>query len=1139
MSGAWSVVWAPIVRIRRRIRRHRLRRSGVDKTRRWRPRVWVFIATVLTWIFAVIFMLWLLRSAIGVIRGHAVEFPFGFNPDSRCTGSNAIGVSCGAITGFLTSVASIALASVLFLLFRLWRAVRRYRKRARIYARDIVPTAGGLIGDIVGREELCQVIMADLHDRKTRRPHVLIGGVGTGKTAVLVKLTELLAERGAVPVPVRLREAEKLDFAELGKEQFTTEINRRLASTAEGEKIWRRLLQDGRIVVLADGLEEAFAGGRQGNQKQERDNLIRLAIQRAHKQRLALVIASRPHAPLREMEANISDLEPLSEEAALHYVAGDNPEPDERLERIVETAEVAEAPLYLQITRELYQAGRLGSLSVDDNVLLDTRNTDRATLRLALLSTWERALVRGDFYRHVVLKRSERKAAIEWMSALACVGLVNDSIDVQFSDAPDEKGTFKELHREVKCKVPDFIDVRLAATYAAKLGLVEAHDDKVRFHHSLMQAYLGSRLMGTVLPVAEYMERALPKGRGSSQWDLLPGREFLIALVLHSRRQRPGRPGTSAAPGAPPASGPSAPPCDEVSGSDDKVSPRAISCLLRDAASWRTDVKALDILAAAFEIGCIANEPLADIAATVTACWKTIRTADGRTCEEAKLNLIRRFGAALRVYATHRPDGQFPCEPAYRELYAIACRDDSYPIQLAVAQELGAGGATAYRALEPILAVPADCELCRKRRDERREQDNKDDKANCPPPEYDWLSDDAAKKRAVLISAWLAPLLIGSVSSSREKADRTTPQKWVEEDLEQWLRHVGPGCRPAAESDLPLAQEIALAQGFKYAANRRGRHPSTQPEARAHLAEQAQYMLMRARYWFSQLTLIQASCLWQLPDRPDGNGRSRQENRLNPSAVERRWLEDAGVLVPLAGQNGEQQGRKIHPFVEQAADLASRALEIEHPQRFIWIDEVGVVSRVGSRRISTDTDKRRPRLWIPPSTGWSALHPRAQQLVADVLLLWNLAARGDQPIDIEQRLERANRADLPYCLKRDRGPLAPEHTVGMADTSQPGGTCTADCNFDLCPYPSIGEQRERVELSEAFCRRQRTLLRVGQLSIRRGTAPWQGIWAGQLRRFWGDMADRARGSQPGADEQGAKVRTRTKPRNSGGQTPWR
>jgi hypothetical protein len=552
------------------------------------------------------------------------------------------------------------------------------------------------------------------------------------------------------------------------------------------------------------------------------------------------------------------------------------------------------------------------------------------------------------------------------------------------------------------------------------------------------------------------------------------------------------------------------------------------------AAAWRTDVKALDIFAAALEIGSVAAAWPAGIAPLIRRRWEKIRVADERTLEEGKLGLVHRFGEAMRTYAERRLKGApeaDPYETAYAQFYAIACHEESYPVQLAIAQELGAGGAAAYRALEPVLAVPAGCATCRRERTARR-------RASGPPAGthrpglalLHSLADEEARKGAPLISAWLAPLLIGSVGLARERARRTTPQRWVEHDLQQWLRHVGQDGRLPTEIDLPLAQEIALAQGFKYAANRRHRHPGTRPEARAHLAEHGQYMLKRARYWFSQLTLIQASCLWQLPDGPDGNDRdprlSGLGHLLNPPAVEKSWREDAGSLVGPAGHNGEPRPRPVHPFVEEAADLAARALEIGHPERFIWIDESGVVSRVGSRRHDSRADRRRHRLWIPPSTGWSALDPRAQQLVADVLILWNLAARGNQPTDIERRLERANRVDLPLCLTQDRRRLALEQTVGRADRSEPGLNCAGDCKFDLCPYPSIGEQRERVELSEAFCRRQRTLLRLRQHLVRRRTAPWQGIWPRQLRRFWGDLADRTRGPQPTAAPDRASRRRR-------------
>src|SRR5258708_28278672 len=190
--------------------------------------------------------------------------------------------------------------------------------------------------------------MADLHERGMR-PRVLVGGVGTGKTAVLVRLTERLADTRAIPVPVRRRAArETLDFEAMAQERFLGEVSQRLISLAEGETIWRRLRNDNRIVVLADGLEEALVGN---SAEQERDNIIRAAIRKAHQQRLPLVIASRPHDPLRATAPAILALQPLSYEAALAYIGNDGSREDERrLAWIVEPAALADPPLYLLIT---------------------------------------------------------------------------------------------------------------------------------------------------------------------------------------------------------------------------------------------------------------------------------------------------------------------------------------------------------------------------------------------------------------------------------------------------------------------------------------------------------------------------------------------------------------------------------------------------------------------------------------------------------------------------------------------------------------------------------------------------------------------------------------------------------------------
>jgi hypothetical protein len=199
-----------------------------------------------------------------------------------------------------------------------------------------------------------------------------------------------------------------------------------------------------------------------------------------------------------------------------------------------------------------------------------------------------------------------------------------------------------------------------------------------------------------------------------------------------------------------------------------------------------------------------------------------------------------------------------------------------------------------------------------------------------------------------------------------------------------------------------------------------------------------------------------------------------------------------------------------HPFVAEACHLAIQALKTRQPERFVWIDESGIVSNVGSRAARSAGHGKHRHLWIPPSAGWAALDPRAQQLVADVLLLLNLAERGDEPEAIEQRLARAGRSDLPPCLTRDRDPLDPRRTIGGLFLA-PGSHCVPGCAFRLCPYPPKGVQPYRSELSEAFCRGQQTLLNRGL------TAPWQSILRADLKHFWADMADRARGDSADDD----------------------
>ncbi|MFD4715436.1 NACHT domain-containing protein [Streptomyces sp. NPDC058430] len=1015
-------------------------------------------------------------------------------------------MSCTTVISFSTPFLALSLSTLVFLTVRYWKIVRPIRRIAKRNPRELVPTAGTIIEEVVGRQELCTVLSQALWDRRTRRPYVLVGSVGSGKTSVLVQLTQLLAEKGAVPVPIHLRGADldgaDLNFSELAKRRFCEEVDPGAISRAQAERVWRQICMNDKVVVIADGLEEAFSDS---DQQRNRDSVIRRAIKLAEKQKLPLVIASRPHAALEGTQAAVIDLEPLSEEAALIYLEQKDPSADgRRLDWIVETAAVAESPLYLQIARQLRQHQLLEHFEkTKEWDQIDTRGSDRSGIRVSLLESWRKALVEGHLRAQFDFASEQRSRTVDVISALACIGLLKDSLEVQFDDLINWPADGKDGRREPEIRyahilnqlkervedLPKNEDDRCWRTalsrYAAQgeqLGLVEAHNYKVRFPHSILQAYLGSRLLETVQQnSASYLKNALAE----------PGRELLIALIMRSRFKR------------------------------DTTPQRATVELLIAAAEVRQDDKALDLFAAALEIDTgRANDSLHEkIAKTILSRWPEIKTGDRRARDEAKLRLVHRFGEALRRLDRSRKDCPGDWEkPAYGELMGISWIEPNYPVRLAIAQEIGAGGDSAFDELRNLFPWPtkkddpnaAEYDPWEQYKnamaDQQYEENSKREKRIRQPDEADPAESEESTRskiwRQFVTRAWLVPMIVGSVGSDRLSQAR--------ERMDLWLQHLVPN--PATgRADLPISLEIALAQGFKSAANRRRRHPATSDEAREYLIERAEHMLAHARYWYSQITLIHALCLWELPESTDdglrgADGGSRAGT--DPLRAVERWLTMAGSEQAPGDQPADEltaEGpKRLHPFVAEAGDLAALALETRHPERFIWIDEKGATVNIGSSPVDP-TLYRKHNLWIPPSVGWSTLHPRAQQLLADVLLLLSLTERDGLLVD--DRLRRTNRTTLPPCLTTDRTSLHPERTVGMPGIAEPGISCQRNCKFELCPYPAKGEQ-PGAELREPFCRQQQALL--GGHTARRKRAPWQGMTSGELGRFWAAMAERTR-----------------------------
>jgi hypothetical protein len=971
----------------------------------WRPRT--RRATLVIAILSALGLLVVVATVAAIVE---LISPDGDGPlgiDERC-GEAAF--SCGIVGGLLISIVPIVIAVLSLLVWRLRRVRDRYRQHAADHPEELVEAAMST-RRVVGRDGLCTVIQDNLQAPSNRRPYVVVGGVGVGKTAVLVRLTELLAERGAVPVPIRLREAQQdLDFMALARRKFLHEAAPWLASDAEGDTVWRRLFEENRIVVLADGLEEALMSG---IAERSRDTAIRLAFAAARDRGIPLVVTARPHDALRYLDAAMVHLEPLSEGAAHGFISGDEPDNDPKVHLIVERAEVVEAPLYMQIGRDLHTKKLLRDL--------DTRETGRLALRMHLLDTWLEGVVGGVLDARAPYTVNERRQALEDLEALAILGLTADTLEVRFAELDEDDGGFR---RELGARCSD---VKLAATVGDRLGIVEAQSHGIRFRHSIMQAYLGSLRVGRVIDKPDFVESALKD----------PGREMLMALVMHSFR----------------------------SGSQMEQE-GLIGALLgraRELRAFRTsekDVKALDVFAAALEIASMASSDLdIKLRSGIEDLWVGARE---RTVDQAKLRAVARLndlggqrepGSGARRGPTHNS------KSAYRALLSICLRESCYPVRLAAAQALGAGGSAAFgelrSALEATLASA---------RDVYRQGEEPDEEL----------------QRSICVQGWILPLL---AASAERKEVLALIRGWI--DI-------------LCERRGSLSAEASWAQGFKYEANRKlGDADISQ---RVFLAEQAERLLEHARFWFSRVSLLHAFTLWSLDtpeDAPPEEGVNQR--RLAARRKQRAVQESARRIV--SGWNTDRG----HPFVAEAATLCERTLETRTPGRYIWIDEFGVASKLGPQESSREHIGN-SKLWISSAAGWLALDPRARQLVGDIVVALNLIERSDSFVS-DDRIQRAI-GPLPPCIADADGR---RHLQAAGHESsrgpRPGSTCAHRCRMHLCPYPRPGDVPFRGELNEAFCLDQQRILDGDH----QGPAPWQRQQrVSELKEFWSQMETRTR-----------------------------
>ena len=411
--------------------------------------------------------------------------------------------SCGVVVEIVPTVLALAASFALFLYWRVRRVTWTHLRNAVKEPWSLVPTATKM--DVVGRQEICRIIERDLHHSAGRRAQIIVGGIGEGKTAVLVGLTEELARRGAVPVAIRLGDAtDTLDFSDLAKRQFIDRVNQRLLTEDEGDKVWRRLCRDDRVVVLADGLEEAL------HDKPGREAVIRSALAEAKHDKLPLVITSRPDEALRGLNAAVIRLEPLAEREIVHYLRREPRRDGTQMAALAEVAQLSESPLYLRLADDL-EVDALNGVPVNG----------RISARVELLDRWRTALADGSI-RGEMHVPEDREDALTGLERIASLGLREGTFELDEEDIARSKFIANMWANDGS--------FRLSANVGEDLGVVDRRGPKVRFRHGVVEAYLGARALPALIDGSANEAYLADSVLQSSR------KELLIALVIASYR---------------------------------------------------------------------------------------------------------------------------------------------------------------------------------------------------------------------------------------------------------------------------------------------------------------------------------------------------------------------------------------------------------------------------------------------------------------------------------------------------------------------------------------------------------------------------------------------------------------------------
>jgi hypothetical protein len=395
-------------------------------------------------------------------------------------------VGCSLATGFLSTGIVILTGYFVLFVWTLRRALRYYTELARTTPERLMPTPPRVRADAVrGREHLVRVVASESAFSRTGAPIVVVGDAGSGKTTFLLALAQHLARRDSVPVVISLRGATRpLSFRKLAEAELIRRIDPVVRADADAHRVWRQLCADGRIVVLADSLDDVGLG----LPTHDRDHMIRAALADAKNDRIAVVATAQPETVPFAAPATQFELGPLDENEALDYLtarvslrAGDD---DSVLRAIVAAGQVTQSPLYLNIIAALYRAGE---------TVPRPNGQAREALLVELLDAWVALVERRVLLPEVELEEVQRRRILDGLSEVAYVMTLASAAEMRTS-------ALEEVVRaDASSGFASEIDMSMLIEGASRLELIETfalQDDLgIRFNHTISQSYFTSRYL--------------------------------------------------------------------------------------------------------------------------------------------------------------------------------------------------------------------------------------------------------------------------------------------------------------------------------------------------------------------------------------------------------------------------------------------------------------------------------------------------------------------------------------------------------------------------------------------------------------------------------------------------------------------